>query len=683
MHCFRGRRNQTNDNRQYSAVVRKFALTMHYHSPAAYRYLREKFDKRLPHPTTLRKWFANSNICGEPGILPDALLTLKNLGEQMKQEGKKMILSVSMDETSMKCNIQWLHEQKKFAGFATKPRADGTIPIAKNVLVFMATVLGKNVSIPIAYYCVSALNGFERAELLRCIFFELNKIGAIVMNITFDGLPANFTMCEEMGASFNQTNFMPHIINPADERKVYILLDACHMLKLIRSTLGDFGIIKHPQEGKIEWTYFERLISYREKDSFVTHRLNKHHINYTKNRMNVKLAAQLFSKSVLSTLKYLRDSGDNNFKNCTPTMSFAETIGKLFDIFNAKTINDSFKSSIHEGNSEEIFKFFDETIIYLMKLKLRKVLCIKSRRRTGFVGFIINMINARKMYEDYVVTGLLDSLSLFYNSQDLLESFFSRIRALLGANDNPTAQEFKAAIRKLLFFNEISSSIFANCEDNLDILTVSSEKPRMMNIFQDQNNDGENNFSAENEIIDENIDFFEEIEEFNARSNTSEAESEIQNKEEATIAYVAGTIEKKIKSSKFACKECLSICEYLFDENEKISGKFIENNRTQRPCKSTFNICKYVHKIFERNLNFARFDYEKVYGFISDTIAQQIFFENTDYSHDENHRGHLIAYIVDEYLRAYATYKAQCLTLEQHKMLIRNSNRKNTHFMGQ
>lgn len=248
-----------------------------------------------------------------------------------------------------------------------------------------------------------------------------------------------------------------------------------------------------------------------------------------------------------------------------------------------------------------------------MQLKLKKVLCIKSRRHTGFVGFIINMVNARKMYEDYVVTGLLDSLSLFYNSQDLLESFFSRIRALLGANDNPTAQEFKAAIRKLLFFNEISSSIFANCEDNLDILTVSSVTPRMMNIFQDQDNDGEDNdgeknFSEENQ----NIDFFEEIEEFNALSNTSEAESEIQNKEEATIAYVAGTIEKKVKSSKFACKECLSVCEHLFDENEKISGQFIENNRTQRPCKSTFNICKCVHKIFERNSNFARFDYEKV-----------------------------------------------------------------------
>lgn len=275
---------------------------MHYHSPKAYKYLREKFDKNLPHPTTLRKWFANSNINGEPGILNDAMITLKNLGEEMKQNGKEIIISLCMDETAMKCNVQWLHEQKEIAGFVTEAKDDGQFPISKNALVFMATVLGPNVSIPIAYYCVSSLNGTERAKLLTRILKKLNEIGVKVMNITFDGLPANFTMCEDLGASFHEHNFKPHIIDPSDGRKIYILLDACHMLKLIRSTIGDYGVINDPIRGKIEWKYFERLISYRDKDNFVTHRLNKHHILYTKNRMNVKLAAQVFSRAVTSTM---------------------------------------------------------------------------------------------------------------------------------------------------------------------------------------------------------------------------------------------------------------------------------------------------------------------------------------------------------------------------------------------
>lgn len=653
---------------------------MHYHSPRAFKYLREKFDKNLPHPTTLRKWFANSNICGEPGMLKDAMITLKTLGEQMKKDSKEIIISLCMDETAMKCNVQWLHEQKKFAGFVTEKRENGEFPISKNVLVFMATVLGPNVSIPIAYYCVSSLNGSERADLLTRVLKELNDIGVIVMNITFDGLPANFTMCEFLGASFNQHNFKPYIISPADARKIFILLDACHMLKLIRSTIGDFGVIHDTTRGKIEWKYFERLISYREKNNFVTHRLNKHHILYKKNRMNVKLAVQVFSKAVTSTMIYLRNTGDKHFKNCSSTVHFAETMGKLFDIFNAKGIksNEPFKSAINPENAQRIFEFFDTTIQYLMTLKLKDVLCIKSRRHTGFVGFIINMINARHMYEDYILTGLLDSLPLFYNSQDLLESFFSRIRALLGCNDNPTAQEFKASIRKLLFFNEISSSVFANCEDNLNILSVSSIKPSTSNISNVQANENTDNFD---EQFEENEDFYGEIEEFNTAQNNSE--SEIKDKEDMTIAYVAGLIEKKVTSSKFACKDCLTLSENLFNENDKMSGKFIENYRTHRPCKSTFNICKHVHEIFEENLNFANFDYIKIYNLISHKISKQIWFENTDFSHDEEHKGHLIAYIVDEYVRAQATYVAQKLTLQQHQILIRNSNRKLTHFKGQ
>lgn len=103
------------------------------------------------------------------------------------------------------------------------------------------------------------------------------------------------------------------------------------------------------------------------------------------------------------------------------------------------------------------------------------------------------------------------------------------------------------------------------------------------------------------------------------------------------IAYIAGLIEKKVTSSNFACKDCLTLSENLFNENDKISGQFIGNYRTQRPCKSTFNICKHVHEIVEENLNFANFDYQQIYNLISHKISKQIWFENTDFSHDEEH----------------------------------------------
>lgn len=110
---------------------------MHFHSPRAYQYLREKFNKKLPHVSTLRKWYSNSDIKGEPGILLEAMNTLKSLGERMIKDGKQIVISLCCDETAMKRNVQWLHEQKRFSGFITEPKANGECPIASNALVFM------------------------------------------------------------------------------------------------------------------------------------------------------------------------------------------------------------------------------------------------------------------------------------------------------------------------------------------------------------------------------------------------------------------------------------------------------------------------------------------------------------------------------------------------------------------
>ena len=56
----------------------------------------------------------------------------------------------------------------------------------------------------------------------------------------FDGAATNILMCNKMGANLsidNLKNWFPHPASP--QRKVYVILDACHMLKLVRNLLGD------------------------------------------------------------------------------------------------------------------------------------------------------------------------------------------------------------------------------------------------------------------------------------------------------------------------------------------------------------------------------------------------------------------------------------------------------------
>lgn len=251
------------------------------------------------------------------------------------------------------------------------------------------------------------------------------------------------------------------------------------------------------------------------------------------------------------------------------------------------------------------------------------------------------------------------------------------MRALLGSNDNPNLQEFKASIRKLLFYNEITSSALANCEDNLNILTVSSAGSLKRATINDISHVVVADDNSYDKAKDVGNGEYEDIEV--ARMSCVELKS----KEDITIAYIAGTIEKKVESCRFDCVDCGDICKRIFSENEKIDGLFLQNVKTQKPNQSTYIICKYCHEILGEKMLPSKFDYEECYKLICERISGEMFFANTNFSHNHQHKGFLLNFIIDEYIRSYATYIAHCLTLEQQRILIRNQNRKLTHFRGQ
>lgn len=674
MDCFRGRRNQTNDNRFYSATVRKFALTMNYHSPAAFKFLREKFGNNLPCRSTFCNWMAESNLKCMPGILHEAIEALKGL---VKEKGDATV-SLSFDEINIRRHIQWIHASKRWSGFISHGSLspDGTLPVANNILVFMVTVLDICVSIPVAYFAINQkLNADQKKVILLDVLKEISQIGVQVINITFDGARENISLCEKLGCSLDPDNLKTYFTNPLNQSKVFLIFDPCHMLKLIRNALGDLQYITDPQLGRIEWSYFEKLEQFRVKSKFITHKITKRHIQYYRNRMNVRLAAQTFSNGSTTSMLHLKDAGYSAFANCGATANLSLKINVLFDSMNTKKIDDRriFKSALNENNCHEVFKFYDEMTPYLKTLKFNKKLCVESRRKTGFLGFLVNIVSIKQMYAEFVLSKKLKCLPIFYCSQDPLETFYSRLRGLNGCNDNPTMQQFQAAIRKLLFYNEVTASDFANCEDSLNILTISSARKS-------------SDFAPPWEPLlneDEGEDDEEEHGHFIARELFREVERNALNMtatEEASIAFFAGVIEKKIELSSFSCELCLNV----FRQNEKIDGIFSQNNATQRPCKSTFEICKHTHVVFDKYKNAPNFNYDTILSAIKHAVDHENnLFENSDFSHELAHKRDFINAIIDEYVRMYGTYIARCLTLEQYQKLLRARNKRAVIFGGQ
>lgn len=661
--CFKGQRNKTNDNRQYSENVRKFALQLHVISPKGYSFVREQFGNTLPHPSTLRKWYDKSDCNGKAGLMTESMKTLKCMAEIKKIDNKPLLVSLSFDEVSIRKHIQWIHDLKVWSGYISYGKlVNGELPVANNVLMFMATCLETGTSLPIAYYFITTLNADEKKFLVLTVLAKLYEIGVTVTNLSFDGFKPNITMCEMLGVSFDVENIIPYFIDPASNNKVYVLLDPCHMIKLLRNALGDVGYIRDPSRGKIEWAYFVRLENLRVKRKYVTHKLNKKHIQYFRNKMNVKLATQTLSTSVASSMVYL-STRLKTFESCSATVFFIETINRLFDTMNSKKVHKStalyFKNPITETNAETIFLFYDIAVNYLKSLQFKRVKCIHSRRKTGFVGFIINTYTIKELYNEYVRPNFLPSIRVLYHSQDVLESYFSRIRYLGQNNDNPTAQQFQSAVRKLIFSTEIRSSEFANCDDNLNLLKVSST-PRNKTINM-------------HEMIESTDEMFDEEQYIDISTETVETEEEI------TIAFKAGEIEKKIESGRFECDMCVKV----LNEDYKISGNFVENTLTQRPCISTYVICKITNEHFEACAKSNDFYYYSMLNSIRKSIPYNAIFEHSDFTHEPSHKNYFINFIIDEYVRMYGTYAAKNITLELQQKMLRNKNRRVYIFAGQ
>lgn len=481
---------------KYSQAVRKFAITSHFYSPRCYGFFRQKFNLHLPNISTIRKWYARCSAHGEPGISADGLDAIKKLNQIQVEKDEKLHISIAQDEMSMRKHIQWSDSRKQFMGYIShgiRIEHKNDIPVARNVLVFLVSGINVDFHMPIAYYFVTALNSTERAELISQVIAAVSSTGVKVVSLTFDGLSSNFSASEKLGASFNLKNMKPYISSPIDNSNIYILPDVCHMFKLVRNFIASEKVFHNGLGETIEWRFFENLEKHRESNNLVTHKLTKRHIQWDRAQMDVRLATQTLSNSVAESLEYLSRNGAQGFENCLPTAEFARKFNDLFDVLNTKRKRSErfYKNPITKENNKEIFTFFDEMAQYIKSLSLEGVDILKTRKRTGFKGFIICMMNVKNIFIDYVQCGHFDEIPTFNLSQDPLESLFSRVRYLNGNNDNPTAEQFISCMRKLLIQSEFSSSNSANCRDDLNILVVpstsivpnTSEKKKMMKYW--------------------------------------------------------------------------------------------------------------------------------------------------------------------------------------------------------
>ena len=275
-------------------------------------------------------------------------------------------------------------------------------------------------------------------------------------------------------------NLKTYFHHPITKEPVFIFLDPCHMLKLVRNTIGDKKNIVDGNNEVISWKFIEHLHKLQQSEGLsLANRLKEGHLNFVKQKMKVKLAAQLMSESVADAIDLCSSMKLKDFDDSGATTKFIRYINNLFDILNSRNLfARGWKRPISNFNESKVINFVTEAKDYICNLKESQTgqQMIFSQRKTGFVGFLVCCNSALQMYTYMVAKHGLKFFPTYKISQDHLEMFFGGLRSKGGCNNNPTARQFLAAYKRPLVHNEIRDNKNGNCTalDTTQILNVSS-----------------------------------------------------------------------------------------------------------------------------------------------------------------------------------------------------------------
>jgi len=122
--------------------------------------------------------------------------------------------------------------------------------------------------VPVGYFLIDGLGGTERANLVHQFLSKLHEVGITVISLTFDGSAANLAMANHLGCKLDVLTyeFVTSFKHPLADYNVSLFLDPCHMLKLVRNTLGDKKSVVDGSGDIIKWDYITNLHKLQEQE---------------------------------------------------------------------------------------------------------------------------------------------------------------------------------------------------------------------------------------------------------------------------------------------------------------------------------------------------------------------------------------------------------------------------------
>lgn len=217
----------------------------------------------------------------------------------------------------------------------------------------MVVSLHSNWKIPIGYFLINGIDFETTAGIIITALSHLHNVNVKVVSVTLDDPVQHFSTMQKLGANFNVNNSSSFLGHPSTNEAIYVIFDACHMLKLMRNCFGDWKMFQDSEGNKIKWDFIKELCELQEKERLSAgNKLKKEHIKYWKMKMKVSLAAQTLSSSVADSISFCgKQLNLLQFQNSDATVRFIRCIDRLFDFLNSRNpLAKGFKSPLRVSN---------------------------------------------------------------------------------------------------------------------------------------------------------------------------------------------------------------------------------------------------------------------------------------------------------------------------------------------
>lgn len=580
--------HKRNSRKPWTLAEKNFAINLYYKSPATYKFLRNNQQIILPSETTLRRWIGKSKFC--PGFNSLWLKQIKNKLETMSDEEKHCVLI--FDEMKIKSFLEYSKYLDMVEGFEDLGHKGRTNKLATQAMVFVVRGLYSNWKLPLAYFLSgSSMSSSILKDLIVDVIEKCTDLGFNIVALVCDQGSNNYSALKHLGCCKEK----PFV--EIKGKTIYSIFDVPHIFKNFRNNFLKYNFKYKGQEVSFSDIKLAYNIDKTSNTSRALLKLTDSHMNPNPfQKMNCKLALQVFSNSVAAVLKTCIATGQIKSKTAAATADFVQELNNLFDCLNSKALYSSnIYSCALNDDKPYILNCLMKAKEWCTQLELIQPIKVYGKVLPCFDAMIWSINAIIMIYRQQKNLGFKYLLTSRLN-QDIIENTFSVFRQRGGFNRNPTARTFRTSFRFQAKHNLMKATESSNCENDFDY-----------NLFDpgSQNATISTPNTDTDTLVESVSDSFvssEEEGDFNQCLNNKEEQITL---ETCSNTYFAGYLAKKC-IDQFKCTKCeliiLKSNDFLFDDQEylifykQFESADIERSSLKKPSDLFINFVSTAQK---------------------------------------------------------------------------------------